>query len=98
MGKLYEHDVNQATSPSLISTTIRTFITTNFLFGELDDRFTDDASFLKTGIIDSTGILELIGFVEEEFGIKVTEEEMTPENLDSVNNITAYVSAKLNGK
>ena len=95
---MYARELNQTKSPSVVSSRVRTFITTNFLFGEPDERFTDDASFLETGIIDSTGILELIGFVEDEFGIKVTEEEMTPENLDSVNNIAAYVSEKLNGE
>jgi acyl carrier protein len=87
-------DLRTSTTP--IAHRIRTFITANFLFGEEDERFTDGASFLETGIIDSTGILELVAFVESEFGISVREQEMTPENLDSVNNVADYVSRKLN--
>jgi acyl carrier protein len=54
----------------------------------------DDASFMERHIIDSTGFLELISFVEESFGIQVGDEEMVPENLDSLNNIERYVQQK----
>ena len=73
---------------------VRDFITDAFLFGEEDDRFTDSASFLETGIIDSTGLLELIAFVEDEFSFRIEEHEMTPSNLDSVANISAFVLRK----
>ncbi len=74
---------------------VRDFVIENFLFGEGDD-LKDDSSFLEEGIIDSTGILELVDFVEEEFSISVDDEELIPENLDSLNNISAFVGKKLN--
>ncbi len=73
---------------------IRGFIVENFLFGN-DDGLTDNSSFLEEGIIDSTGILELVSFLEEEFGITVDDEDLIPENLDSVNNVTNYLDRKL---
>ena len=54
----------------------------------------DDASFLENGIIDSTGMLELVLFVEEHFGIQVEDDEVLPANFDSVNRLSAYVTRK----
>ena len=76
---------------------IRAFIIENFLFGK-DDGFKDDTSFLDDGIIDSTGVLELVNFLEEEFSISVQDEELVPENLDSINNAVAYLEKKGLGK
>ena len=73
---------------------IKDFIIENFLFGE-DEGLKDDTSFLDEGIIDSTGILELVNFLEEEFEIRVDDEELVPENLDSINNVAAYLEKKL---
>jgi acyl carrier protein len=73
---------------------IRTFIVENFLFGQ-DEGLKDDTSFLDGGIIDSTGILELVNFLEEQFSIKVDDEELVPENLDSINNVVGYLEKKL---
>lgn len=73
---------------------IRTFIVENFLFGQ-DEGLKDDTSFLDGGIIDSTGILELVNFLEEQFAIKVDDEELVPENLDSINNVVGYLEKKL---
>jgi len=73
---------------------IRTFIVENFLFGNADG-LKDETSFLEEGIIDSTGVLELVTFLEEEFSIKVADEDLVPENLDSINNVTAYLQKKL---
>jgi len=73
---------------------IRAFIVENFLFGN-DDGLKDDSSFLDEGIIDSTGILELVSFLEEEFNIAVEDEELIPENLDSIVNVTAYLEKKM---
>ena len=73
---------------------IRNFIVDNFLYGQIDDDFQDDESFLEKGLIDSTGILELVSFVEEKYGIEVDEEEVTPENFDSVNKISIFVADK----
>ena len=73
--------------------TIKDFIIENFLFGD-DEGLKDDVSFLEEGIIDSTGILELITFLEEDFSIEIDDEEMIPENLDSINNIIAFLNKK----
>ncbi len=72
---------------------IRAFVVENFLFGS-DENLEDNTSFLDEGIIDSTGILELVSFLEEEFSITVDDEELIPENLDSINNVTAYLERK----
>jgi len=72
---------------------IRAFVITNFLFGE-SGSLQDDTSFMGGGIIDSTGILELVMFIEETYQLKVEPEEMLPENLDSVNRVAAFVTRK----
>ena len=71
------------------------FITTNFLFDETNTSIGDTDSLLETGVIDSTGVLELVAFIEETYGIKVEDEEIIPENLDSINDITFYITSKL---
>ena len=73
---------------------IRTFVVENFLFGN-NQNLEDTTSFLEEGIIDSTGVLELVGFIEEEFSIIVENEELIPENLDSIYNVTAYLEKKM---
>ncbi len=73
---------------------IRRFIFENFLFGEPDDSLGDKDSFLEKGVIDSTGILELVAFLEEGFGVKIEDEELIPENLDSVNNLINFIERK----
>ena len=72
---------------------IRSYIVENFLFGQ-DDGFSDEASFLEMGIIDSTGVLELVSYLEEGFEITVGDEELIPENLDSLNAICTYLDKK----
>ena len=72
---------------------IREFVVENFLFGEADG-LEDDASFLENGIIDSTGILELVTYLEDTFGIEVDDEELVPENLDSIANVVQYLTTK----
>ena len=79
---------------SEIKDKIRAFIIEDFLFGK-DDGLDDNASFLENGVIDSTGILELVSFLEEEFSISIEDEELIPENLDSINNVVAYVERKM---
>jgi len=74
-------------------TKIRSFIIENFLFGE-DNGLKDDTSFLDEGIIDSTGVLELVTYLEEEYEIEVEDEELIPENLDSIDNIAVYLEGK----
>ena len=73
---------------------IRDFIATNFLFGQSADGLTDDRSFLESGIIDSTGMLELVSFIEQTYGISVKDNELVPENLDSLRNISQFVARK----
>jgi acyl carrier protein len=72
---------------------IREFIITNFLFGEAE-KLTDTTSFLDAGIIDSTGILEIVSYLEEQFSITVDDDELLPENLDSVDAIAGYLAKK----
>jgi len=74
---------------------IKQFILGNYLFTTDESAIADDDSLLKKGIVDSTGMLELIMHVEEKYGIKVAEDEMIPVNLDSVLNVTAFVERKL---
>jgi len=72
---------------------VRSFIIENFLFGD-DGGLEDHTSFLEEGIVDSTGIMELMLFLEKAFGIKVEDEEAVPENLDSLEFIEAYLDRK----
>ena len=74
---------------------IRAFIVSNFLFGQGGEAVTNDQSFLESGIIDSTGLLELVSFVEQHYGISVGDRELVPENLDSLSNISQFVARKL---
>ena len=73
---------------------IKAFIIDNFMFGS-SDGLTDETSFLDEGIIDSTGILELVDFLEQEFNIQIEDEELVPENLDSIINVDAFIERKL---
>ena len=70
------------------------FIVSNYLFGDATLAPGDDASLIETGIIDSTGILELIEFLESHFGIEVSEAETVPENLDGISSLTKFVVSK----
>lgn len=73
---------------------VRHFILTNYLFTEDEQRLADAESLMQNGTMDSTGILELIMFLEETFGIKVGDDEMVPANLDSVLNVVGFVERK----
>lgn len=75
---------------------IRNYILENYLFSDDQSLLNNADSFLNKGILDSTGILEMIYFLEEDFDIKIQDEEMIPENLDSVNNILAFIERKAN--
>ena len=76
---------------------VREYVVENFLLGEDEDEFSDETSFLESGLIDSTGILELVSFLEEEFEIEIADEEMIPENLDSIASVARFVVLKLEG-
>lgn len=73
---------------------IREFVVSNFLFGR-DSGFSNDASFLEQGIVDSTGVMELVAFLEKQFQIRIADEELSPENLDSVSAAAGFVAKKL---
>ncbi len=73
---------------------VRDFIVSNLLF-DADTELDNDTSFLESGIIDSTGVLELIMFLESTYGIKITPEEMVPENLDSLNRVAGFLTRKV---
>ena len=74
---------------------IKQFVLKNFLFSEDESAVADHDSLIKKGIVDSTGILELISYLEETYAISVAEEEMVPTNFDSVDAITAFLTRKL---
>ncbi|MBN1872932.1 MAG: acyl carrier protein [Anaerolineae bacterium] len=78
-----------------IETQIKQYVAENFLFSDNGYSLPDDASFLEEGVIDSTGVLELILFVEETFGLTVANEDVLPENFDSVTQLAAYIRRKL---
>ena len=81
---------------SEVKNIIRNFIVENFLFGD-DEGLENNTSFLDKGIVDSTGILELIEFISEKFSIEVEDDELVPENLDSIDNVTAFIGRKTDG-
>jgi len=74
--------------------TIRKFILDSFLFSNDESLLKDDDSLLDRGILDSTGVLELVAFLDKEFGVTVADDELVPENLDSVTRIVAFVNRK----
>jgi acyl carrier protein len=77
---------------------IKEFILKNYLFTDDSSALADDASLTGTGVIDSTGVLELLLWLEETLGVIVADEEMTPENLDSVSKIAEFVRGKKAGR
>lgn len=74
---------------------IRRFIEDNFLFADNLDQFAAEASLIEAGVIDSTGVLELVSFLETDFSIPVADADIVPENLDSIAAITTFVDRKL---
>lgn len=74
---------------------IREFIFENFLFNADDKQLSNGASFLETGIIDSTGMLELVNWIQETYGFEIEDTELIPENLDSVNLLAIFIGRKL---
>jgi acyl carrier protein len=73
---------------------IRNFLAENFPLGDDPNELPADASLLEAGIIDSTGVLELVGFIEETYDVRVEDDELLPENLDSIRNVVAFVERK----
>ncbi|MCK4548821.1 MAG: acyl carrier protein [Candidatus Krumholzibacteria bacterium] len=74
---------------------IKSFITELFLMGDENECPGDSDSFMKEGVIDSTGVLELVAFIEDKYGFSVEDDEMTPANLDSIDNLVIFISGKL---
>jgi acyl carrier protein len=77
-----------------IKATVRNYILQNFLMGDLGVELKDDQSFLDHRIIDSTGFIELVTFLETTWSLRIQDEEMIPENLDSLDNIERFVRSK----
>jgi acyl carrier protein len=78
----------------VVEEAVRKYIAENILFNKNGFPYPDDASFLENGIIDSMNVLELVMFAEENFGISVSDEDVLPENFDSVSRLSAYVRRK----
>jgi len=74
--------------------TVRRFVVSNFLFGD-GEALEEDTSFMEKGLVDSTGILELVMFLEETYKIKIGDDELVPENLDSLRNIGDFLNRKV---
>ena len=80
-----------------VAAKIRDYLSQNFLFSEQGFEYEDDASFLELGIIDSFGFVELLHWVEEEFSISVADDEIVPDNFDSVRKLTSFILGKQSG-
>ena len=74
---------------------LRQFIVENFLFGKQDTPLANGDSLLELGIIDSTGVLELVSFLEQKYGFTIQDEELVPENLDSIDRLVRFVTRKI---
>ena len=76
-----------------VAVRVRAFLVDTFLLGD-DDGFADDESLLDSGIVDSTGVMEVVAFLEESFGIEIDDDELVADNLDSVQRLAAFVARK----
>ncbi len=74
---------------------LRQFVVENFLYGENEEEFSNDDSFLEKGLVDSMGILTLVSHVQEKYGISIADQELIPENWDTVRRIAEFVHSKL---
>jgi len=81
-----------------LKTDLRQFILDKFLYGQDDNILGDDISFLEKGIIDSTGVLELVSFIEETYDISVDDEDLIPDKFDSLNRLSSFIAQKMAGK
>ena len=82
-------------SENSIRDTIRNFINSNFMLNEELRRFSDSDSFLRKGIIDSMGVVELLGFVQKRYKIRIEPAEVLPQNFDTLENLDRYIQMKL---
>jgi acyl carrier protein len=81
-----------------IEAQVRKYVAQNLLFSDNGFEYDDDDSFLQEGIVDSVGVLELVLFVEETFGVNVNDQEITPDNFDSVNKLANYIRSKVDSR
>jgi acyl carrier protein len=79
---------------SSVEVDIRNFIIENFLYGDTESKLPSDSSLLDLGIIDSTGVLELVHFIEKQYGIEIEDNELIPANLDSINRLVEFIRRK----
>ena len=79
------------------SVKVREFVVENFLFGN-GEVLKSDTSFMEEGIINSTGILELVFFLEETFGLSIEDDELVPDNMDNLQNIVRFIDRKQHEK
>ena len=77
---------------------VKEFIVNNFSMGEDTGKIQDDTSFLEDALIDSTGILELVEFIQETYSFKIEDDELIPDNLDSINKIERFINSKRNNQ
>jgi acyl carrier protein len=87
-------NANMVTESTKIREQLRRYIAENLLFSDKEYPFEDDASFLKNGVVDSTGVMELVAYVEKKFGLTVDPKEVVPDNFDSIKNLTGYIKRK----
>ena len=78
-----------------LSDELRQFVTDNFMYGKPYKGFADDDSFIERGIIDSTAVMELVAFLETRYRIKLLDQDLIPDNLDSVNGLARFVESRL---
>ncbi len=74
---------------------VRQFVIENFIFDGSDQTFSNDDSFFERGLLDSMGVLTLVEFVRDKYGVAIEDDELLPENWDSVNRIAAFVQARV---
>lgn len=79
---------------TVVTAKLRDFVLSAYLFGDESRMPADEDSLLESGVLDSTGVLELIEFLEEDFGIQVSDSETVPENLGSISSLTRYITKK----
>jgi acyl carrier protein len=89
--------VNSTGSSQSLEQEVRRFVVENFLFGEDDGSLQLEDSFLDSGVIDSTGVLELVTFLEQQYEIKIDDTELVPDNLDSISRVSSFIRRKQNG-
>jgi acyl carrier protein len=80
-----------------VANKIREYLSRNFLFSDQGFQYEDDASFLELGIIDSFAFVELLQWVQEEFSISVADDELVPDNFDSVRKLSSFILGKQSG-